>query len=76
MFLYVQCIRGNKQPDVYLEASVDGKKERTATVPRSCDPIWEQGFIFLVSNPETGVLHIKVTYIYICLDDITNIIFI
>ncbi|KAL6255775.1 hypothetical protein P5V15_013018 [Pogonomyrmex californicus] len=55
------CIRGNKQPDVYLEASVDGKKERTATVPRSCDPVWERGFIFLVSNPETGVLHIKIT---------------
>ncbi|KYM99145.1 Extended synaptotagmin-2 [Cyphomyrmex costatus] len=54
------CIRGNKQPDVYLEASVGGKKERTATVPRSCDPVWERGFTFLVSNPETGVLHIKI----------------
>ncbi|KAG5322758.1 ESYT2 protein, partial [Pseudoatta argentina] len=54
------CIRGNKQPDVYLEASVGGKTERTATVPRSCDPVWEQGFTFLVSNPETGVLHIKI----------------
>jgi len=43
-----------------LEASVGGKTERTATVPRSCDPVWERGFTFLVSNPETGVLHIKV----------------
>ncbi|XP_071644431.1 extended synaptotagmin-2 isoform X3 [Temnothorax longispinosus] len=54
------CIRGNKQPDVYLEASVGGKKERTATVPRSCDPVWERGFTFLVSNPETGILHMKI----------------
>ncbi|XP_018046960.1 PREDICTED: extended synaptotagmin-2 isoform X2 [Atta colombica] len=54
------CVRGNKQPDVYLEASVGGKTERTATVPRSCDPVWERGFTFLVSNPETGVLHIKI----------------
>ncbi|XP_018345897.1 PREDICTED: extended synaptotagmin-2 isoform X1 [Trachymyrmex septentrionalis] len=54
------CIRGNKQPDVYLEASVGGKTERTATVPRSCDPVWERGFTFLISNPETGVLHIKI----------------
>ncbi|KAL0121271.1 hypothetical protein PUN28_008736 [Cardiocondyla obscurior] len=54
------CIRGNKQPDVYLEASVGGKKERTATVPRSCDPVWERGFTFLISNPETGILHIKI----------------
>lgn len=55
-----QCIRGNKQPDVYLEASVGGKTKKTATVSRSCDPIWERGFTFLVSNPETGILHIKV----------------
>lgn len=54
------CIRGNKQPDVYLEASIGGKKERTSTIPRSCDPVWEQGYTFLVSNPETGVLHIKI----------------
>ncbi|EFN72622.1 Extended synaptotagmin-2 [Camponotus floridanus] len=47
------CIRGNKQPDVYLEASIGGKKERTSTIPRSCDPVWEQGYTFLVSNPET-----------------------
>ncbi|XP_076379275.1 extended synaptotagmin-like protein 2 isoform X1 [Megalopta genalis] len=55
------CIRGNKQPDVYLEASVGGDKKRTATQLRSCDPVWEQGFTFLVSNPETSILHIKIT---------------
>lgn len=31
---------------------------------RSCDPVWEQGFTFLVSNPETGILHIKVIRIF------------
>ncbi|CAL7948734.1 unnamed protein product [Xylocopa violacea] len=55
------CVRGNKQPDVYLEASVGGNTKRTATILRSCDPVWEQGFTFLVSNPETGILHIKIT---------------
>lgn len=55
------CVRGNKQPDVYLEARVGGQVERTSTILRSCDPIWEQGFTFLVSNPETSVLHIKIT---------------
>ncbi|XP_017883151.1 extended synaptotagmin-2 isoform X3 [Ceratina calcarata] len=55
------CVRGNKQPDVYLQASVGGNTKRTATVLRSCDPVWEQGFTFLVSNPETGILHIKIT---------------
>ncbi|KOC62039.1 Extended synaptotagmin-2 [Habropoda laboriosa] len=55
------CVRGNKQPDVYLEASVGGNMKRTATMLRSCDPIWEQGFTFLVSNPESSILHIKIT---------------
>ncbi|XP_076290205.1 extended synaptotagmin-like protein 2 isoform X2 [Lasioglossum baleicum] len=55
------CVRGNKQPDVFLEASVGGDKKRTATQLRSCDPVWEQGFTFLVSNPETSILHMKIT---------------
>ncbi|XP_043251103.1 extended synaptotagmin-3 isoform X1 [Colletes gigas] len=55
------CVRGNKQPDVFLTASVGGDTKRTGTILRSCDPVWEQGFTFLVSNPETGVLHIKIT---------------
>ena len=55
------CVRGNKQPDVYLEASVGATIKRTATMLRSSDPIWEQGFTFLISNPETGILHIKIT---------------
>ncbi|KAK9294826.1 hypothetical protein QLX08_010690 [Tetragonisca angustula] len=57
----LSCVRGNKQPDVYLEASVGGSTKRTSTILRSCDPVWEQGFTFLVSNPETGILHIKIT---------------
>lgn len=55
------CLRGSKQPDVYLTASVGNKNERTRTVARSCDPVWEQGFTFLVGNPETGSLNIKVS---------------
>lgn len=62
------CVRGNKQPDVYLEASIGGNTKRTVTMLRSCDPVWEQGFTFLVSNPETGILHIKIT------DEKTNLI--
>lgn len=27
---------------------------------RSSDPVWEQGFTFLVSNPETDTLYIRV----------------
>ena len=60
----LQCIRGNKQPDVCLEASLNGKSERTVTIMRSCDPVWEQGFTFLVTNPETGTLHLKVNNKY------------
>ncbi|XP_034947914.1 extended synaptotagmin-3 isoform X2 [Chelonus insularis] len=56
---HLPCLRGSKQPDVYLEASVGSKKERTVTMARSCDPVWEHGFSFLVSNPETSSLNIR-----------------
>ncbi|XP_043475067.1 extended synaptotagmin-1 isoform X2 [Leptopilina heterotoma] len=55
------CIKGSKQPDVYLEANLGGKTERTITILRSCDPVWEQGFTFLVANPETGTMTFKIT---------------
>ena len=61
----LQCLRGgSKQPDVFLEASVGAKTERTRTMLRSCDPIWEQGFTFLVGNPETSSLNVKVNMGY------------
>ncbi|XP_046754007.1 extended synaptotagmin-2 isoform X2 [Diprion similis] len=54
------CLRATKQPDVYLEAVLGNRTERTNTILRSCDPVWEQGFTFLVSNPETDMLHLKI----------------
>ncbi|KAF7989923.1 hypothetical protein HCN44_008597 [Aphidius gifuensis] len=62
------CLRGSKQPDVYLEACVGSKKERTGTILRSCDPVWEQGFTLLVANPETSNLNIRV------IDEKTNLV--
>ncbi|KAL7303855.1 hypothetical protein TKK_0003977 [Trichogramma kaykai] len=55
------CLKGSKQPDSYLEASVGGKAERTGTLLRSSNPVWEQGFTLLVGNPETATLHVKVS---------------
>ncbi|XP_046414183.1 extended synaptotagmin-2 isoform X1 [Neodiprion fabricii] len=54
------CLRATKQPDVYLEAVLGNRTERTNTMLRSCDPVWEQGFTFLVSNPESDILHLKI----------------
>ncbi|XP_011304471.1 extended synaptotagmin-2 isoform X2 [Fopius arisanus] len=54
------CLRGSKQPDVFLEATVGSKTERTSTMLRSSDPVWEQGFTFLVAHPETNNLNIRV----------------
>ncbi|XP_015182363.1 PREDICTED: extended synaptotagmin-2 isoform X2 [Polistes dominula] len=54
------CLRGSKQPDVYLQASIDNQTQRTNTILRSCDPVWEQGFTFLISNPESSIMHIQI----------------
>lgn len=38
-----------------------GKKQETTTIQlRTGDPVWEQGFTFLVNNPQADTLHIKV----------------
>ncbi|XP_046399640.1 extended synaptotagmin-2 isoform X5 [Ischnura elegans] len=38
-----------------------GKKQETTTVQlRTGDPVWEQGFTFLVNNPQADTLHVKV----------------
>lgn len=40
--------------------TVNKKEERTAVQMRSDQPVWEQGFTFLVSNPENDTIQFKI----------------
>ncbi|XP_037945716.1 extended synaptotagmin-2 isoform X2 [Teleopsis dalmanni] len=52
--------RSNSRPDPYLVCSVGKHKEQTAMIMRDDSPVWEQGFTFLVANPENDTLQIKI----------------
>lgn len=34
--------------------------QQTAVQMRTCDPVWEQGFTFLVANPESDTLYVTI----------------
>jgi hypothetical protein len=52
--------RQNANPDAYLTLSVGKKTEQTSVQMRSDSPVWEQGFTFLVANPENDTLQVKI----------------
>lgn len=52
--------RTSSNPDPYLVCSVGKQKQQTAMIMRDDSPVWEQGFTFLVANPENDTLQIKI----------------
>ncbi|XP_063707613.1 extended synaptotagmin-2 isoform X3 [Culicoides brevitarsis] len=52
--------RPQSNPDPFVVISVNKKEERTAVQMRSDEPVWEQGYTFLVSNPENDTIQFKV----------------
>lgn len=52
--------RVHSKPDPYLVASVGKQKQQTAMIMRDDSPVWEQGFTFLVGNPDNDTLQIKI----------------
>ncbi|CRK99214.1 CLUMA_CG012486, isoform B [Clunio marinus] len=52
--------RQQSNPDPYIVLSVGKKTEQTAVQMRTDAPVWEQGYTFLVANPENDTLQMKV----------------
>ncbi|XP_058821865.1 extended synaptotagmin-2 isoform X2 [Topomyia yanbarensis] len=52
--------RQQSQPDPYLILSVGKKTEQTTPQMRTDAPVWEQGFTFLVNNPDNDTLQLKI----------------
>lgn len=52
--------RTNSNPDPYLICSVGKHKQQTGMIMRETSPVWEQGFTFLVGNPDNDTLQIKI----------------
>lgn len=55
-----QQARQQSQPDPYMILSVGKKTEQTSVQMRTDAPVWEQGFTFLVGNPDNDTLQLKI----------------
>lgn len=52
--------RVQSKPDPYAILSVGKTNKQTAALRRTDLPVWEQGFTFLVGNPENDTLQIRI----------------
>jgi len=52
--------RTSTKPDPYVLANVGMRSEQTSVRMRTADPVWEQSLSFLVSNPDSDDLVLKV----------------
>ncbi|KAH8341183.1 hypothetical protein KR074_008970, partial [Drosophila pseudoananassae] len=57
---HLKQARSSSKPDPYLVCSVNKQKQQTAMIMRDDSPVWEQGFTFLVGNPDNESLNIKI----------------
>lgn len=52
--------RTQSKPDPFLTLSVGKVTEQTGVLKRTDIPVWEQGFSFLVANPENDTLQLRI----------------
>ncbi|XP_055708386.1 extended synaptotagmin-2 isoform X2 [Phlebotomus papatasi] len=52
--------RPQSKPDPFLIVNVGKKQEQTSAQMRTDAPVWEQGFTFLVANPENDSVQLKI----------------
>lgn len=64
MFILPQNARPSKKPDPYTQLSLGKQQEVTFVQMRTYDPVWEQGFTFLVNNPDSDSFFIKVGVVF------------
>lgn len=52
--------RHSSQPDPYAIITLGNITHQTQIIMRSPDPVWEEGFLFLVTDPSNDTLHVKI----------------
>lgn len=55
-----QLARPQSKPDPYMVLSVGKQTQQTPVQMRTDSPIWEQGFTFLVANPDNDSLQLRI----------------
>ena len=64
VFILLQNAHPTKELYPYAQLSLGKQQKVTNVRKRTYDPVWEQGFTFLVNNPESDSLFIKVGVVF------------
>ena len=60
----MQTSKASTKPDPYVIVTVGNKSEHTLTRTRTTEPTWEQALTFLVCNPESDDVYLKVVQLF------------
>ena len=64
VFILLQNAHSSKKLDPYAQLSLGKQQQVTDFRSGISDPVWKQGFTFLVKNPESDSLFIKVGVVF------------
>ncbi|CAH1098442.1 unnamed protein product [Psylliodes chrysocephalus] len=53
-------VRASTKPDPYVQLQLGRQIKTTHSVMRTVSPVWEDSFIFMVSNPDSDYLNLKI----------------
>ncbi|KAG5886715.1 hypothetical protein JTB14_030781 [Gonioctena quinquepunctata] len=53
-------VRVSSKPDSYIQLQLGRQFKHTNTIMRTTNPVWEESFIFLVGNPDSDYLNLKI----------------
>ncbi|KAJ8965165.1 hypothetical protein NQ314_004308 [Rhamnusium bicolor] len=53
-------VKTSSKPDPYVHIQIGKQVKHTRTIMRTVNPVWEEGFIFFVSNPDSESLDLKI----------------
>ncbi|CAH1966610.1 unnamed protein product [Acanthoscelides obtectus] len=72
-------VKASTKPDTYVQLQLDKQVNSTNIIKRSINPVWEEGIILFINNPEEDCLNIKIvdakteTDLYEFFYDISNL---
>ncbi|XP_044750795.1 extended synaptotagmin-2 [Coccinella septempunctata] len=52
--------RQSSQPDPYAVLRLGNSTKQTQIIMRNPEPVWEEGFVFRVQNPNNDILHLRI----------------
>ncbi|XP_057654404.1 extended synaptotagmin-2-like isoform X2 [Diorhabda carinulata] len=53
-------VRTSTKPDPYVQLQLGRQIKTSNCVMRTVNPVWEEGFIFMVANPDSDYLNLKI----------------